>query len=159
MRKFCSIWGGTLFNTAVAEQDFWSLLPRICIPPSRSRGCWDAVNEHKSHWSALSQWSSWGTDSHWGKSKDQHGHSKGKQCPAFSSIVIRRSSLQRWHGKCGNFGLRISKLGQNVKENLNPEALRLKGWNWSWIFRRGEEPVKLFEGLEKSPYSWTLQSV
>lgn len=94
-----------------------------------------------------------------GKSKDQHGHTKGKQCPVFSPILIRSSSLQRWHGKWGNFGLRISKLGQNVKENLNPEALRLKGWNWSWIFRRGEEPVKLFEGLEKSPYSWTLQSV
>lgn len=29
--------------------------------------------------------------------------------------------------KVGTFGLRISKQGPNVKENLNPETLRLKG--------------------------------
>lgn len=149
MRKFCSIWGGTLFNTAVAEQDSWNLLPRICIPPLRSRGCWDAVSEHRPRWRALSEQSSWGTDSHWGNSKDQHSHSKESSALYFHPLsegLRHRDDM----GKVGTFGLRISKLGQNVNKNLSPETLRLKEWNLSWIFRRGKEPVKLFEGLEKT---------
>lgn len=154
MRKFCSVWGGTPFNTAAAERDSWNLLPRICIPPSRCRGCWGAVAVSKSQITLedtqrkglLEDWVIAGEE--WRSAQSLQRKVMPCNFPHHHEKLFIPKTTRK---KVGTFGPRFNKLGQDVKENLKPRTLRPNGWNWSSKFRRGE-------GLEKSPYPWAVQS-